>query len=95
MWVDPIVEEEIHKMREERAKRFNYDLKAMYDDLKETEKRYGFKVVALPIKRREPAKPMDDNQIDSGEEQNQQRLAEASNCIHNRYEKTFQRLAKE
>jgi transposase len=34
MWLDPIVEE-IHKIREERAKRFNYDLKAMYDDLKE------------------------------------------------------------
>jgi hypothetical protein len=56
MWVDPIVEE-IQKIREERAKRFNYDLKAMYDDLKEKEKRCGFKVVSLPIKRRKPAKP--------------------------------------
>jgi hypothetical protein len=65
MWVDPIVEE-IHKIREERAKCFNYDLKAMYDDLKETEKRCGFKVVALPIKRRKPTKPTDENQIIHG-----------------------------
>jgi rubrerythrin len=54
MWVDPIVEE-IRRNREAYAKDFNYDLKAMYDDLKEEEKRCGFKVVSLPIKRRKPA----------------------------------------
>ncbi|EDN68145.1 hypothetical protein BGP_0652 [Beggiatoa sp. PS] len=92
MWIDPIVEE-IRQGREEYAKRFNYDLKAIFDDLKEEEKRCGFKVVALPIKRRKPAQSTDDNQIDSGKEANQQQLAQASDCIHNRYAKTFQRLA--
>jgi hypothetical protein len=32
IWVDPIVEE-IHRFREERAQKFNYDIKAMFDDL--------------------------------------------------------------
>ncbi len=37
MWQDPIVEE-IHQYREARAKKFNYDLWAMYEDLKAGEK---------------------------------------------------------
>lgn len=34
MYKDEIVEE-IHKYREEYAKSFNYDLKAIFDDLRE------------------------------------------------------------
>jgi hypothetical protein len=37
MWQDPIVEE-IHQYREAHAKKFNYDLWAMYEDLKIREK---------------------------------------------------------
>jgi len=65
----------------------------MYDDLKKTDRQCGFKVVALPIKRWEPSKLTNDNQINTGEEPNQQQLTEASNRIHDRYAKTFQRLA--
>jgi hypothetical protein len=34
MWKDPIVEE-VRRIREEHAARFGYDLKAIYEDLKE------------------------------------------------------------
>ncbi len=50
MWKDAIVEE-VRKIREEHAARFGYDLRAIYDDLKETERRSGRKVVSLPPKR--------------------------------------------
>jgi hypothetical protein len=50
MWKDPIVEE-VRKIREEHAARFGYDLKAIYDDLKETERRSGRKIVSLPPRR--------------------------------------------
>lgn len=36
MWTDPIVEE-TRRLREEHAKRFNYDLRAIFEDLKRFE----------------------------------------------------------
>ncbi len=51
MWEDPIVEK-IHKIREEHARKFNFDLKAIYDDLKEQEKKSGRQIVSLPIHKR-------------------------------------------
>lgn len=50
MWKDPIVEE-VRRIREEHAARFGYDLKAIYDDLKETERQSGRKIVSLSPKR--------------------------------------------
>ena len=47
---DPIVEE-VRKIREDHAKKFNYDLKRICKDLKEKEKHCGHKVVSLPPKR--------------------------------------------
>ncbi len=47
--------EEIRKYREEYAKSFNYDLKAMFNDLRkkqEASEARGRKFVKLPIKRR-------------------------------------------
>jgi len=41
---DPILEE-IHRVREEYAARFNYDLKAIYRDLKTREEQGEFVVV--------------------------------------------------
>ena len=55
MWKDPIVEE-IRKGREEYAAKFNYDLGAIYRDLKEKEKRSKWTLVSPPPKRRLPAK---------------------------------------
>ena len=47
---DPIVEE-IHKYREEHARKFNYDLDAICDDLRAMQRARGFKVVRLPPQR--------------------------------------------
>ena len=49
MWKDPIVEE-IHKIREEHAARFNYDPVAIYKDLKRLEQESGRKTVSLKPK---------------------------------------------
>jgi len=49
---DPIVEE-IHHYRDEYAKKFNYDLWAIYRDLKEKQDKCGRKIVSFPPK---PAK---------------------------------------
>jgi hypothetical protein len=48
IWSDPIVEE-VRRVRDAYAARFNYDLRAIYRDLKEQEKRSGRKVVSYAI----------------------------------------------
>jgi hypothetical protein len=50
MLKDPIIEE-IHKIREEHARKFNYNLSEIFNDLKEQERKSGRKFVSLPIKR--------------------------------------------
>jgi hypothetical protein len=47
---DPIVEE-IRKLREEHAARFNYDVDAIFDNLKKLEQERGITVVSLEPKR--------------------------------------------
>ena len=44
-WSDPIVDE-VRRARDAYAARFNYDLRAIYRDLKEQEKRSGRKLVS-------------------------------------------------
>ena len=46
MWTDEIVEE-IHRIREEYAKSFNYDLDAIFADLRKKEAASGREVVNL------------------------------------------------
>lgn len=50
MWKDSIVED-VRKVREEHAAKFNYNLDAIYQDLKKQEKSSGRKVVSLPAKQ--------------------------------------------
>ena len=50
MWEDPIVEE-VRQIRQEHAATFNYDLRKIYDDLKEQERQSGKAFVAFPPKR--------------------------------------------
>ncbi|WP_445248282.1 hypothetical protein [Microcoleus sp. OTE_8_concoct_300] len=50
MLTDEIVEE-IHKIREEYAKSFNYDLDAIFADLQKKQAESGREVVKLPPKR--------------------------------------------
>lgn len=52
MWVDEIVEE-VRKVRDEYAARFDYDLDAIYKDIKEQEKHSQRKIVSLPPKKPE------------------------------------------
>ena len=51
---DPIVEE-VRKARDEYAKRFNYDLDAICQDLRSKQGADGRKVVSFPPKPVEPA----------------------------------------
>ncbi len=50
MWKDTIVED-VRKTRDKHAAKFNYNLDAMYHDLKKQQKRGGRKLVSLPAKR--------------------------------------------
>jgi hypothetical protein len=52
MWNDPIVDE-VRKVRETHAKKFNYDLRAIVADLKKQQKASGRTFVTFP-----PKKPM-------------------------------------
>ena len=49
MWQDEILDE-IHKIREEHAKSFNYDLDAMFADWQRRQSEGGREVVSLPPK---------------------------------------------
>lgn len=52
MWKDEIFEE-VRKVRDEYAAKFNYDLDAIYEDIKKQEKQSGRKVVSLPPRKPE------------------------------------------
>ena len=54
MWEDPIVAE-IHRIRKELAARFNYDVKAIMDDMRAREVALGSRLVDRS-KRSEPVK---------------------------------------
>ncbi len=47
MWRDPIVDE-IRRLRQKYAARFNHDLKAICRDLREKQKKHHRKTVTLP-----------------------------------------------
>lgn len=53
---DSIVDE-IRKIRETYAARFNYDLEAIFRDLKDQEKKGGRSVVSFPPRREEASRP--------------------------------------
>jgi hypothetical protein len=54
MWKDPIVEE-VRRIRERHAKAFNYDLRAIIDDLRRQQEKSGRRYV-----RFEPRRPSRD-----------------------------------
>lgn len=49
MWQDEVVEE-IHRIREEHAKTFNYNLQAICDDLRKKQAASDRKVILTPLK---------------------------------------------
>jgi len=48
--LDPIVEE-IRKIRDDHAARFNYDLEAIFDNFERSQKELGLPLVTLPPNR--------------------------------------------
>ncbi|MEX1095850.1 MAG: hypothetical protein WED34_07360 [Planctomycetales bacterium] len=50
---DPIVDE-VRRVRDAHAARFNYDLDAIFRDIKEQEKKSGRKFVSFPPRKVEP-----------------------------------------
>jgi hypothetical protein len=46
-----LIVEEIRRLRDEYAKQFNYDLKAMFEDLRQEQRTSGRTIVSLPAKR--------------------------------------------
>ena len=55
MWKDPIVEE-VRKIRQQHAKQFNYDLRAIVDDLRTQQEHGGRKYVRFEPRRPSAAK---------------------------------------
>jgi len=52
-WKDPIVEE-VRRIRQEYAAQFNYDLRAMFEDLKAKQDASGREIVSFAAKRTKP-----------------------------------------
>lgn len=50
MWIDPIIEE-LHKIREDHAEKFNYNLRAIVRDYQKQQRSNGKKVVSFMEKR--------------------------------------------
>ena len=57
MWEDPIVAE-VRKLREAHAAQFNYDLTAIYRDLKQQEKASGQVFVSFPPRQARPIRKL-------------------------------------
>ena len=51
---DPIVDE-VRRIRDAHAAKFNYDLDAIFRDIKEQEKKSGLTFVSYPPRRTEPS----------------------------------------
>ncbi|MGL5922643.1 hypothetical protein [Chroococcidiopsis sp.] len=60
MWTDEVLEE-IHKIREEHAKAFNYDLQAICDDLRRKQAESGRQIISRPLKQ--PRWQQDNNAV--------------------------------
>lgn len=50
---DPIVEE-IHKIREEYAEKFNFDIDAMFEDLREKQSKSDHKIISFAKDQKTP-----------------------------------------
>ena len=57
MWEDPIVAE-VRKIREAHAAQFNYDLRAIYQDLKRQEQTSGRIFVSYPPRKARPIRKL-------------------------------------
>lgn len=58
MWQDSIVEE-VRQIRDAYARQFDYNIRAIHEDLKEQEKKSDRKFVSLPPRRVRPVEGID------------------------------------
>jgi hypothetical protein len=49
MWKDEVLEE-LYRIREEHAKSFKYDLRAICDDLRKKQAASGRRIISVPLK---------------------------------------------
>ena len=59
--IDPIVEE-IHKIREEYAAKFDYDVDAMFEDLRQKQSQSNRKIVSF-VKRKNEKQGIDERKV--------------------------------
>jgi hypothetical protein len=64
MWEDPIVAE-VHRAREKLAAEFNFDVKAIFADLRKRQAAWGDRLVPPP-KRAEPTSDQGRNSVSPG-----------------------------
>jgi hypothetical protein len=64
MWKDPIVEE-IRRIRQEHAAKFNYNIHEICEDMRRRERESGRTYVTLPPRRIEPSGPAPIPPLDS------------------------------
>ena len=64
-WEDPIVAE-VRRIRDAHAARFNYDLRAIFRDIKEQERKSGRTFVSFPPKRLSSDQPEEQNPSQQG-----------------------------
>ena len=73
---DPIVDE-VRRIRDAHAAMFNYDLDAIFQDIKEQEKKSGLKFVSYPPRRVEPNQTLQPTGAASAVSQNSKSLEAA------------------
>ena len=59
--IDPIVEE-IHKIREEYAAKFDYDVDAMFEDLRQKQSQSNRKIVSF-VKKKNEKQDIDERKV--------------------------------
>ena len=74
---DPIVDE-VRRVRDAHAARFNYDLDAIFRDIKAQEKKSGRKFVSFPPRRAEPDQTLPP--IPTGSARLPRHIRRASSC---------------
>jgi len=59
---NPIIDE-VRRVRDEHARKFNYDLAAICDDIREHQKTCGHPIVTLKQKRRQDKYPLQETEV--------------------------------
>lgn len=64
MHEDPIVAE-VRKIREQLASQFNYDIHAIFEDLRRHQSQYGARLIRQPPRRANTVLPLSDSTLEN------------------------------